>query len=151
MPLKKLIGLIVGFAILAVAIISLSKLGHHRRIDASRANLEMSLGVFLGNLSGSIRPERSAPISTLDLEENLRTYVPLPFREFTEEDWRWFWKLMYGRIEEDWGGWPKRKRQLTRMEVQDALIDYYWRPFGSFDDQQWAKFWQSILKDRIFR
>lgn len=151
MGLKKLIGLIVGVAILAVAIISLSKIANHPTIGASRANLKMSLDVFFGNLTGSISPGRSTPISTLALEESLRTYVPLPFREFTEENWRWFWKLMYGRIEEDWGGWPKRKRQLTKIEVQDTLIGYYQRPFGSFGDQQWASFWQFVLKDRIFR
>lgn len=151
MWLKKVIGLIIGFAILAVAIIGLSKIVSHPTVDTSRTNFKMSLDVFLSNAIGSISPERSTPISTLDLEESLRTYVPVPFREFTEMNWRWFWKLMYGRVEEDWGGWPKRKRQRDRIEVQNTLVDYYWRPFGSFREQQWASFWQFVLKGRIFK
>jgi len=151
MLLKKIIFVTIGLTILAFMIVGLLRLAHHPTLEDSRATMDNKLSILLNNLAGSIAPERTPPISTLDLEESLRTYVPTPFTRFTEDDWTWFWQLMYKRVEEDTDSWPRRKRQLAREEIQEILMNYYPRPFSSFKDQQWASFWKFVLKGRIFK
>jgi len=142
---------IIGSSILALAIFGLLKLAGHPAIEGSREGARSRLDIILNNLAGSISPQRSYPLTTIEMEASLKTYLAVPFRDFHQDDWKWFWNLLYGTIEEDTGTWPKRKRQRSREEIQNSLAYYYSQPFGAFGDQQWATFWQRILKGKVFK
>lgn len=150
MLIKKLILLIIGLGVLTLMLFGLLKIAGHPAIEDSRESFKTRLDIVLNNFVGSISPQRSYPLTTLEMEESLKTYLAVPFRDFNQDNWKWFWNLLYGSIEEDTGTWPKRKRQLTREEIQNSLAYYYSQPFGGFGDQQWAIFWQRILKRKVF-
>jgi len=148
--IKKLILFIIGLSVLALAVFGLLKLAGHPLIEGSRAGFKSRLDIILNNLAGSISPQRSYPLTTVDMEASLKTYLVVPFGAFHQDDWKWFWNLLYGTIEEDSGAWPKRKRQRSREEIQNSLAYYYSQPFGAFGDQQWTSFWQYVLKGKVF-
>ena len=141
---------IIGSSVLALAVFGLVKLAGHPAIEGSREGFRSRAGLILNNLAGSISPQRPSPLTTVEMEASLKTYLAVPFRAFHQEDWNEFWNLLYGTIEEDTGTWPKWKRQRSREEIQNNLAYYYSQPFGAFGDQQWATFWQQILKGKVF-
>lgn len=102
------------------------------------------------NILYNLGSSRTPPLSTVDLEENLKLYVRNPFISFTRDDWEEFWDLLYAKVPEDESGWPTRKSQFNREEAQIALADYYGEPFSRFTDSQWSVFWRHALKGKVF-
>ncbi len=115
-----------------------------------RAAVKERCAVILERPRASVYFSRKPPLSTVELEINLKTNLSLPFAGFKQDEWDWFWQLLYGRFSVDAPGWPKEKRQLDREEVQDRLIEYYPQPFAAFNEEHWSIFWRHILKGRVF-
>lgn len=147
---KKTFKLIIGVAIVALIVLVLLQAARHPKINNLRTAFKDKFAVLLENLAESISPARKRPLTTIELEGNLKANLAVPFASFNQRDWQWFWHLLYGRYTQDSDGWPKRKRQLTKEEIQNILADSY-RPFGRFSPQQWEVFWQRILKRRVFK
>lgn len=148
--LEKVIALIIGLAIVAAAVFGLLQASRHPKTDEARNTFRDKSDILLGNLADSVSPLRKPPLTTIELEENLKSNLPVPFARFGQEDWDWFWNLLYARFTDDSGGWPKRKKQLTKYEIQSTLADSY-QPFDRFTERQWNIFWQYILKGRVFK
>ena len=151
MPLKRLILLVVSLGLFFLIIFVSLEMAQHPKIDKLRFDFKDKTGILLANLSEILAPPRRHPLSTLELEENLKLNLAVPFAKFTEDDWNWFWHLLYGRHVADLQGWPRRKRQLTKEEIENALVNYYYRPFGNFDQRKWQIFWRNTLKDLAFK
>lgn len=151
MQFVRLIIAIVCWLILGLVVYSLVQTGEHPTVQGARATLKNNSDTVLDNLVDFVFPKRRYPVTTIELEENLKSYLPVPFTKFTREDWGRFWHLLYDRFTQGQDRWPKRKRQLTKEEAQQALAEYYYQPFGSFNQRQWDIFWQHILKGRVFR
>ncbi|UCB56666.1 MAG: hypothetical protein JSV30_05520 [Candidatus Omnitrophota bacterium] len=152
MPLKKIALVIVSWAILAVVACAFFRLARHPRLSRMRGTLKEKSETLGTNVFGEFSEEitRRPPISTIELEENLKVGLPVPFAKFSRTDWEEFWQVLYGKYEMDSGQWPRRKRQLSRQEVQTMLGIQYQQPFNSFTEEQWAIFWQRILKGKVF-
>ncbi len=151
MEFKKLISLIIGLTVIACVIFALLTAVNHPKINQLRTDLKYKTAVFFNNVRESVSPQRRHPLTTLELEESLKVSLPVPFVKFNQEDWDWFWQLMYGRFTIDSSGWPKRKGQLTKQEIQDSLAYCYPRPFGNFRQKQWNIFWQQVLKGKVLK
>lgn len=146
--LKRLLLCVVGLALVASLVYSLLEVAKHPASEGVRATLKEKALIYFNNLRSVIWARRP-PLSTLELEENIKTVLPDPFGQFTREDWDWFWHLLYGSFTID-SGWPKQRRQLTQLEIEDMLIASFPQPFRYFQDEQWAIFWQHALKKRVF-
>ena len=151
MQFKKVVSVIIGLAVIVFGVFALLKAAKDPKINQLRTDLKDKTAIFFDNLREDISPQRRHPLTTIELEESLKVSLPVPFAEFNQEDWNWFWELLYGRFTVDSNGWPKRKRQSTRQEIQNILIDYYYRPFSSFRQRQWDIFWQRILRGKVFK
>jgi hypothetical protein len=147
---KKAVLIIVGWAVLVTALLTCLQIAKHPGMRRLRENLKDKFTTIISNFSDRGLIWRRRPITTIDLEENLKVNLAVPFREFSEEDWDWFWELMYEKYPKEGVGWLKRKRQLDRQEIESILTNYYYQPFGSFREEQWGIFWQHILKGRVF-
>ena len=150
MSVKKVVSFIISIAVWTSLIFVLFKLSKSSILTESRVLLKDKVAILLSNVSNFISPSRRPPVTTIELEQNLKNSLSLPFDDFSENDWKWFWRLLYERFPVDSQGWPKRKRQLTRQEIEGVLTDYYYQPFGSFKQQQWDIFWEYILKGQVF-
>ncbi|MCQ9208885.1 MAG: hypothetical protein NG712_05875 [Omnitrophica bacterium] len=125
--------------------------GEDSKMARLRSNFEGGSDTFFANLSDVVSPLRTHPLTTVELEENLKVILPLPFKKFNQNDWEWFWNLLYGRFPQDSGGCMRRERQLSRQEIQETLSIHYYQPFSSFKEQQWKLFWQHGLKGKVFK
>jgi hypothetical protein len=132
----------------AFAAITASK---HPKLGALRTLLGNKAQALYSNAFDAALPARRRPLSTIELEERLKSNILEPFGSFSQRDWDWFWDLLYKRYTVDASVWPKRKRQLTRQEIEAALSDNYIRPFGSFGQRHWSIFWQQTLKGQVFK
>jgi hypothetical protein len=93
--------------------------------------------------------ERRRPITLLDREDELRLYIGEPFRNFTPEDWDWFWDIVYGVFPEgepQKKGLPKGMRQLNFNEISSKLMSRYPQPFTYFKKEHWNIFFGIIFK-----
>lgn len=150
MLLKKAILFIIGPLLVIFAVFGLLKLAGHPKTEELRIEFKDRLVALYKDLFRTAVLSRRRPLTTIALEENLKVNLPVPFANFSQEDWQWFWDLMYGSFRKDANGWPERKRQLTRQEIQGELASYYFQPFGLFKERQWGIFWQHILKGKVF-
>lgn len=93
--------------------------------------------------------ERRRPVSLLERETELRLYVGEPFNNFSAQDWREFWDIVYGvyAIEPpEKNGLPKKMRQFTRDEIALELMQKYPQPFANFKEEHWKIFFGIVLK-----
>lgn len=150
MSLKETASFIISLVILGLVVFFSLQLAKHPKTAKMRDVLTDRAAASYDSLRDSITISRRAPISTIELEENLKVNLPAPFISFSQEDWKWFWHLLYGKFTQDSAEWPRTKRQLTREEVQNELTVYYSTPFASFGEREWTIFWQDILKGKVF-
>ena len=150
MPVNKPVLLIIGLAILGLLIFFSLEIAKHPKTEEIRFTFKEKAEIIYDNVLDSLNVSRRSPITTIELEERLRSNLPVPFASFKRDNWNWFWHLLYGKFSEDSQEWPKRTSQLTREEIQGKLIYYYQKPFVSFRQRQWDNFWQHILKGRVF-
>ena len=148
---KKTVSLIVGWAIIGVVAFVFLQAAKHPRLGRIRTAFKDKAAIISDNLLDSVAASRRPPLTTIELEENLKRNLSVPFASFNQDDWEWFWHLLYGKFTEESGEWPRRKKQLTKQEIQSMLAEYYYRPFSSFREKQWEIFWQHILKGRVFK
>ena len=152
MPVKKtVLNIITGGVILGVLIFACLQAAKHPELEKIRTAFKDKIRIGYNNLRDSMVTSRRRPLSTMELEEYLKSNLAVPFANFSQDDWEWFWQLLYAKVTDDSSGWPKRKVQRTRQEIQDILTDYYYQPFGFFKEEQWRIFWQDILKGRVFK
>ncbi len=88
--------------------------------------------------------ERMKPLDAVHKETKLRSFLPDVFGEFTREDWKEFWALLYEPIEEEQGS-LKVKRFRSKEEIEDELMYNYSTPFSYFQKRQWDYFWSIIF------
>ncbi|MFH1045805.1 MAG: hypothetical protein V1727_02440 [Candidatus Omnitrophota bacterium] len=127
----------------------LMQLAKSPRGDAVRASVQGGIKASWKSFRDSLFYARKAPLTTIELEANLQNSCPDPFAQFSPQDWQWFWKLLYGRVE-DKSRWPRTTRQMTQDEVEAELAYSYPQPFANFREEQWAMFWGQILKGKVF-
>lgn len=97
------------------------------------------------------KPQRKRPVALEQKETELKLYVGEPFRDFSSEDWKSFWDLVYGARPKDdpeKPGLPRRVRQLTADEIAAELISLYPAPFVFFSEAHWESFFGIIFKKR---
>jgi len=150
MQAKRIVLPIIGFALVIFVIFALLEIAKHPATERLRRGFKDKSAVLFDSLSEDISQPVRRPLTTIELEANLKVNLPVPFKKFNEEDWEWFWDLLYGEYPVDSSGWPKKMRQLSKQEIQDILVDYYAQPFGFFQQKQWGIFWQYILKGKVF-
>jgi len=146
-----MVPLSIRWVILGVLVFVCLQVAKHPRLEEIRTAFKDRIATGYNNLRDSIGTSRSPLLTTLELEENLRSNLRVPFASFNQDDWGWFWHLLYDKVTEDSSEWPRRRVQRTKQEIQDILADYYYQPFGSFREKQWEIFWQHILKGRVFK
>ena|SRR3989338_2127684 len=114
-------------------------------------DLVETINIRVDNFNRGFSPQRSRPITTLQIEEDLKMSVGPPFRDFQGSDWDKFWNLIYGLFPVDYPEnerLPPRARQLTYPEMQEKLKKLYPSPFSYFQDEHWKQFWQIIFKKK---
>ncbi|MDP2941251.1 MAG: hypothetical protein Q8N85_03235 [Candidatus Omnitrophota bacterium] len=107
--------------------------------------------IYLENSFSTDAPgsERRRPLSLLVKETELALYVGEPFKDFSDEDWRKFWGLIYDiypKDEPEKAGLPYRFRQLNQEEISAALIENYPQEFYLFQDEQWKMFFGILFE-----
>lgn len=104
--------------------------------------------IVMDNLVYSMNPERAKGITSLEKEENLKSYVGEPFKRFRSSDWQEFWNVIYGvyPIEHSQNRrLPPSVRQLSYPEMEARLKELYPAPFGYFKEEHWQQFWPVVL------
>lgn len=97
---------------------------------------------------GTPGERRRAPRSLIIKQDYLKMYVGQPFRNFSDAEWKNFWKLVYGVYPKqpvEKAGLPNRMRQLTEEEIEQELMDRYPQPFANFREKHWSIFFQILF------
>ncbi len=141
---------IIRITVLVLIGLSLVKLIQSPQFNELKFTLQNRCEIFYRNLKDSVFPARRTPINTIEFETRLKLSFPVPFTSFRQNDWEWFWHLLFGNFAVDADGWKGRRRQLTREEIEDTLKDSYPNPFAYFNQQQWNMLWNQVLKGRVF-
>lgn len=141
---------LISWVILSLVILALLQIARGQDAGRIKAAFWNKVNIIYEYLLSSTAPSRRPPVTTIELEENLRANLPVPFADFSEDDWRQFWHLLYGKFPEDSEGWPRKRRQLTRPEIESELAYYYGRPFNTFNQRHWDIFWLQLLKGKVF-
>lgn len=107
--------------------------------------------IHIDNLFYSAGSEvsRHRPVSLLQKETELKLYVGEPFKSFSQRDWNWFWRLIYGAFPRgipEREGLPNRMRQLTMDEIASEIMKRYPEPFTYFKDEHWKMFFGIALE-----
>jgi hypothetical protein len=113
-----------------------------------------SLSIYIDNFFYGLNPKRSPPVSTLEKETGLKSYVGEPFISFSKSDWDGFWNILYGVFPRDYPDnerLPPRVRQLTLPEMEEELRKRYPHPFSYFQDEHWQQFWQILFGKKAGR
>ena len=94
--------------------------------------------------------ERTAPLSLLERETELKLYIGEPFKSLSPKEWDSFWQILYGAYPKDSPspGLPKKVRQLTYDEIADALTEQYPDPFENFQESHWGMFFGVAFKKK---
>lgn len=150
MSAKKVVLAIIGWSILGFIFFYFLQVVEDPKVEIIRASLKDKALMIYNNFLESLAVSRKSSMTTVELEENLKHSLPIPFGSFSHNDWNWFWHLLYARFPEDSEGWPEKTSQLTRKEIEEELAYYYKKPFASFGQRQWDIFWQHILKGKVF-
>ena len=104
---------------------------------------------FIGGRTNTARaemfPERKRPLTFIEREEQLRQYLPMVFKDFTQEDWNSFWSFIFDPVEKKGKGLFAEKHQRSREEIAAVLVDKYPNPFSRFREDHWFYFWQIVL------
>ncbi len=111
-------------------------------------------GINIDNFFYGLNPERSRPVSTLEKETSLKSYVGEPFISFSKSDWDDFWNILYGVFPRDYPDnerLPPKLRQLTTLEMEAELKKRYPSPFSYFQDSHWQQFWQILFGKKAGR
>lgn len=96
------------------------------------------------NVSVEITPPKNRPLTMIEKETYLRMFAPDTFGKFSDEEWKEFWKIIYGPTEEKQGKF-KLKRYKSKDEIEAELIQKYPNPFAFMRREHWKIFWQDIL------
>lgn len=144
--------LIAVFAVLVFKMVSSGDLdGLRGNFSDDFDDLRLRAKIFKENTRDLISPPRKQPISSLIAQETLKQALKYPFADFEDEDWEYFWDLIYGVHETDDYGvnyTPKRKRQLSIEEIQEILEYDYPKVFPRFSANSWEGFWKIVFQKR---
>lgn len=91
---------------------------------------------------GGTDMQRHRPLSVVKRETELALQFGPPFRDFSPQDWKEFWNLIYGtfpRTDPEHPDLPARQRQLTNEELANALVELYPQPFSLYGEQEWQR------------
>ncbi|MDP8260432.1 MAG: hypothetical protein P9L96_05495 [Candidatus Gygaella obscura] len=100
------------------------------------------------NFSSQFDKKRSAPITLIEKEENLKIFMGALVHNFTQEDWDNFWVIIYGMQERESDNpfLPKQLYQYSIQEAQDELRRMFPNSFGKLGSQHWSYVWKEIIK-----
>ncbi|MCD6539344.1 MAG: hypothetical protein J7K37_01375 [Candidatus Omnitrophica bacterium] len=106
--------------------------------------LKVKFNIIKYNVSEDINPSRRASLLTfIKKQEQLKLFLPDIFENFTSQDWKRFWSIIYGRKGVG-GGLIKQKVYRSKEEIEDYLI-YNYPIFSRFQKQNWDYFWSIVL------
>lgn len=90
----------------------------------------------------SFSPERKWPLTFITKETALRELVPEVFSTFSEQDWGYFWGIIYNPniIRK---GTKEVKVYHSREEVESILRDRYSEHLGYYTDDKWFALWKA--------
>lgn len=103
-----------------------------------------TVSIQADNFSYPLRAQRSPPISALELQANLKSYVGEPFISFSGAEWKDFYNILYGAYPIDYSDnerLPAKVRQLNYSEMEEKLSETFPNPFRNFQEQHWKQFW----------
>jgi hypothetical protein len=87
--------------------------------------------------------DRRRPITMIKKETLLREFIPEVFANFGEDDWKYFWDLIYKPVAKK-DGLFKKKQLRTRDEIQQILMRMFPQPFTYMTGEHWRYFWDII-------
>lgn len=137
---------------LATGVITLFLIVRYQNEIKSFINhLKVTSGIYLDNFFFEVgsNVQRRRPISLQKKETELLLYIGEPFRNFTPEDWKEFWNIIYGgflKPHPESPNLPKLKRQLTEEEIILELKNLYPTPFVLFTTANWQLFFDIIYR-----
>ena len=111
-------------------------------------DLVSAVGIQIDNFGYPLKAERSRPVSSLELETNLKSYVGEPFISFSQSDWEKFYDILYNGYPVEYSEnerLPPRVRQLNYGEMEERLGREFPNPFSQFQDQHWKQFWPIVF------
>lgn len=117
----------------------------YQRIYNFFFQIRKNLEVIFENIKTISFPPRRPPYSFLEIQAKLEDFLPDIFADFSEEEWKEFWDLIYGTVEEDVGVWLKKKRYRSIKEIEDYLKLHYSYPFMYFRKTHWDLFWKIVF------
>jgi len=94
----------------------------------------------------SIVPDRKEPLTFITKETALRELVPEVFANFSEEEWKYFWGIIYNPIAIKQGK-KTVKTYRSRDEIESMLRDRYSQVLGYYDDTKWFALWKAAGVD----
>lgn len=145
---KVLSGLLILF-FLIVGAITLKETAFPEYLKQNSSNLletiKYKLGIISHNINEDINPSRKVPVTVIDRQAKLEAFIPQVFENYTEQDWREFWNLIYG-YQREGEGIIKQKVYRSKEEIEDYLKYYYPDPFNFMQAQHWDYFWSLALR-----
>lgn len=133
--------LFAGF--LAIGIIFLLK----ENLRKDYQDLQKAASITADNIAYTVMPPRTAVFGLENKEEALRVTFEGAFFNFSADDWRQLWKIIYGiypDYEDSNERMPARQRQLTLGEMEEKLKANLPHPFSYFKPEHWQLFWKTL-------
>ncbi|MEI8349245.1 MAG: hypothetical protein WCI77_03735 [Candidatus Omnitrophota bacterium] len=94
----------------------------------------------------SVSPDRKRALTFITKETALRELVPELFGTFDEQEWEYFWGLLYDPMAIKKGKKPV-KTYRSRDEIESVLRDRYSETLGYYDDAKWFALWKAAGVD----
>ena len=109
------------------------------RFSGMTQGIQEFINVRKHNISMELDPPRKRPYSFLEREGKLELWAPDIFGEFSEQEWSFFWHLIYDQTDQRQNGHTV-KRYYTRREVQNILRDNF-SGLSYLKDPEWSELW----------
>lgn len=109
------------------------------KLQSITSEIKNFINVRKHNISMEMNPPRKAPLSFLEREGKLELWAEEIFGPFSEEDWHFFWSLIYEQISVKEGKYTV-KRYRTRQEVESILRDEF-SALSYLKDPEWSELW----------
>ena len=91
------------------------------------------------NVKMQTSPPRQRPLTLIDKESELESWMPELFQPFTEADWKLFWDLIYKPVETKIKGHTSYLYR-SPQEVQDVICQIHPK-FSFLSPQDWSEIW----------
>lgn len=117
----------------------------HRAADITESATDF-IKVRKHNIAIETSSQRKRPLTFIEQESMLESYMPDVFGRFNPRQWANFWSLIYDPISVGTGPFAK-KDYRTKEQVEEILRGRYPNAFNFFQETHWHDFW-SIARVR---